>query len=261
MKGEEVTIAEMVRNGTMSAEMAGLLWAAVDAQVSFMTVAVPQNAGKSTTAEAVLALRPEGMPLFPVANDPEFLAQLREERRGGYLCVAEFNPYMRRNYIWDEPARRVFDALPAGYALQASLHAPSAVDGMREITHGIGVSDERAAAMKLVLYLEMLGDWREPGVRRRLVDLYEVERVRDGEPIGKSLFRWVPGSDSFQQQAEPKTFDCDPANLERRAAIIGDLARAGRTSSHDVAEAVAGYRTSTGYRTSSRWLPDPQVGG
>ena len=139
MKGQDIPIAEMVRNGTMSADMAGLLWAAVDEGVSFMTVAIPQNAGKSTTAEAVLALRPPNTPVIPVANEPELLEQLRQERRGGYLSVSEFNPRMRRSYIWDEPARRVFETLSAGYSLQASLHAGSAEEGMREITHGIGV--------------------------------------------------------------------------------------------------------------------------
>ena len=243
MKGEEITIAEMVRNGTMSADMAGLLWAAVDEQVSFMTVAVPQNAGKSTTAEAVLSLRRPDVAVTVVGDDPELIEQLKRERRGGYLSVSEFNPRMRRGYIWEEPARRVFDTLPAGYALQASLHAPSAVDGMREITQGIGVSDERAAALQLVLYIEMLGDSHEPGVRRRLADLYEVQGVERGEPIGKTLFRWVPEGDRFEQVAEPAAFGHDRGDVQRRAAIIGDLAQAGRTSSGDVAQAVQKFRS------------------
>ncbi len=52
-----ITIAELVRNGTMSAQIAGTLWAAVDEQRSFLTVAIPRFAGKSTLSNAVLALR------------------------------------------------------------------------------------------------------------------------------------------------------------------------------------------------------------
>ena len=43
----QITIAELVRNGTMSAEMAATLWSAVDEQRSFLTVAIPRFAGKS----------------------------------------------------------------------------------------------------------------------------------------------------------------------------------------------------------------------
>ena len=52
----KLSIAALVQNGTMDAEIAGTLWAAVDEQASFLTVAVPQNAGKTTVASAVLAL-------------------------------------------------------------------------------------------------------------------------------------------------------------------------------------------------------------
>src|SRR5207249_5657455 len=88
---DDLTIAELVRNGSMSAAMAGTLWAAVDEGVSFITVAVPQNAGKSTTANAVLQLRPPGVLLHPVADEPERLEQLKRERLGGYLVVGEFS--------------------------------------------------------------------------------------------------------------------------------------------------------------------------
>jgi type IV secretory pathway ATPase VirB11/archaellum biosynthesis ATPase len=245
MKGEEITIAEIVRNGTMSAEMAGLLWAAADEGVSFMTVAVPQNAGKSTTADAVLALRPAEVDVIPVADDPELIERLQRERRGGYLSVSEFNPRMRRSYIWDEPARRVFETLTAGYSLQASLHAGSAEDGVREITHGIGVSDERAATLRLILYIEMFGDWRDPDVRRRLVDLYEVRDIKGGEPVGQSLYRWIEDGDRFEQISEPTAFGRDVEDRKRRASIIGELAAAGRTASADVAAAVKEFRSGT----------------
>lgn len=246
MEGDQLTIAELVRNGTMSADMAGLLWAAVDEAVSFMTVAVPQNAGKSTLANAVLALRAPDVPLHPVGNEPELLERLKRERLGGYLVVGEFNPRMVRNYIWGEPVRRVFDALTAGYSLQTSLHAPGAVEGMREITRGSEVSDERAAAMKLVLYIEMFGESWAPDVKRRLLDVYEVRGVEGGEPIGQSLFRWHKQEDRFEKVAEPQQFGRDRADVARRSVIIGELAASGRTSATDVAQAVASFGSAAG---------------
>src|SRR5712691_3855290 len=84
-ESEGLSIAELVRNGTMSAEVAAVLWAAVEAQLSFLTVAVPQNAGKSTTSNAVLALRPPDVPLHQISGDPAQLAQLKRDKLGGYL--------------------------------------------------------------------------------------------------------------------------------------------------------------------------------
>ena len=240
---DDLTMAELVRNGTMSAAMAATLWAAVDEGVSFITVAVPQNAGKSTTANAVLQLRPPGVLLHPVADEPERLERLKQERVGGYLVVGEFSPRgARRGYIWGAPVQRVFDTLTAGYSLQSSLHAPSAIDGMHEITHGNGVSDERAAQLGLVLYIEMFGSWQDPGVRRRLVDLYELHSVERGEPIGQSLFRWRRSDDSFEQLSEPRRFGRDASDLRERATIIAGLAESGGTSTPDLEDAMAGYR-------------------
>src|SRR6266702_4854030 len=90
-KAGNLSIAELVRNGTMSAEIAAVLWAAVDAQLSFLTVAVPRNAGKSTTSNAVLALRRPEVPTHHITGDPAQLDFLRQERLGGYLVVAEFS--------------------------------------------------------------------------------------------------------------------------------------------------------------------------
>ena len=242
---DEITIAELVRNGTLDAAMAGVLWAAVDEGVSFVTVAVPRNAGKSTMSNAVLALRPPGVPIHPVADEPERLERLKRERLGGYLVVAEFAPHgASRGYIWGPAVRRVFETLDAGYSLQASLHAPSAVDGMRAIRYENGVPDDLAARIGLVLYIEMFSQWQDPGVRRRLVDIYEVHAVQNGELIGQSLFRWRQHDDSFEPLATPQRFGRDADDLARRASLLGELASAGRTKSADIGDAVTGYRAA-----------------
>ncbi len=87
-----VSLLELIRNGTMSAEVGALLWAAVDEQVSFITVALPRLAGKSTVAEAMLALRPAEVGIHRVVGDAEEMANLKEKHLGGYLVVAEVTP-------------------------------------------------------------------------------------------------------------------------------------------------------------------------
>jgi hypothetical protein len=238
-----ISIAELVKNGTLSAGMAAVLWAAVDEQQSFLTVAIPRFAGKTTTSNAVLALRPPDVPVTPVAGERDLMQRLAQERRGGYLTVAEFAQAPMPGYIWGEPVRRVFEAVHAGgYALQTALHAPGVDAAVHEVTHGNGVSDEHASTFKLVMYIERFG-YGLDDFWRRVTDLYEVERVENGRPVGQSLFRWRETEDRFEQLAEPRQWAHDRDDLAQRASIVSHLAASGQTSEAEVAAAVAEYRS------------------
>ena len=239
-----ITIADLVGNGTLNAEMAAVLWAAVDEQQSFLTAAIPRLAGKTTTSNAVLALRPPEIPVTPVVGEPEVMQALAEERRGGYLTVAEFAQAPMPDYIWGEPVRRVFETVyEGGYALHAALHAPSVDAAVREVTHGNGVSDAHASVLKLVMYIERFGS-SEDDYWRRVTDLYEIERVEKGEPVGRSLFQWHEAADRFEQLAEPRQWGQDRADLARRVSVVAHLAQSGQTGPAEVTAAVAAYRAS-----------------
>jgi hypothetical protein len=234
-------MAELVRNGTLSAEMAAVLWAAVDERVSFLTAAVPRKAGKSTTSKAALALgRPE-LPIHQVRGEPEVIEQLERERLGGYLLVEEISQGRPGIYIWGEPVRRVFASLSAGYALQTALHAPSVAEAVRIVAVDNEVGDALTAAFKLVLYIERLGE-DEASWQRRVADLYELHGVENGQPIGHSLFRWHADGDRFEKLSDPHQFGRDRAELARRADLIALLAAEGRTAPAEVDDAVAAYR-------------------
>ena len=237
----EITIAELVRNGTMSAEIAATLWAAVDEQRSFLTVAIPRFAGKSTLSNAVLAVRPPEVGLHPVAGEPELMERLEQERLGGYLVVGEFSQAPVPGYIWGAPVRRVFEALSAGYSLQAALHAPSVEEAIRIVTEVNGVSDEQASAVDLVLYIERFGE-DEDSFWRRLAEVYELDRVVGGKPQGRTLYRWVEDGDHFEAVEAPRGFATDRSGIEARTAIIAELAASGRTTESELAAAIQTYR-------------------
>ena len=240
----EITVAELVRNGTMSAEIAGTLWAAVDERLSFLTVAIPRFAGKSTLSYAVLALRPPDVPMQFVDGAPEQMERLKRERSGGYLVVGEFSQAPVPGYIWEEPVRRVFDTVvEGGYSLQAALHAPGVEEAIEVVTAANGVSDEHASAFDLVLYIERFGE-DEATFWRRLKHVYELDRVVDGKPEGRLLYRWVEDGDRFEAVEPPRGFATDRSGIESRAAVMAELAASGRTSEADVAAAVAAYRGS-----------------
>jgi hypothetical protein len=238
----EVTIAEMVRNGTMSAEMAAVIWAAVDEKVSFLTAAIPRFAGKTTTSNAALALRRPDVPLTWIDGTREQTDELVKARKGGYLAVAEFEQAPMPGYIWGEPVRRVFQtAIEAGYSLQAVLHASSVEEAISEVVRGNGVTDQHCGLFKLVLYIERLGSYGN--YSRRLHTLYEMDRVEDGKPVGRSLFRWQPNDDTFEKLAEPTHWGQGAADIASRAEVFSKLAEAGKTAPADVAVALAEFRT------------------
>lgn len=237
----EITIAGLVQNGTMNADMAALLWSAVDDQLSFLTVALPRLAGKSTTSDAILALRPPGMALHNVAGETRVMERLQQEKLGGYLVVNEFSQAPMYGYIWGEPVRRVFETLPYGYSLQTSLHARGVDEAIQVVTRGNGVSDEQASAFRLVLYIERFGTDMS-NFWRRLVEIYEVHKVEDGRAIGQPLFRWRQADDSFEKVSDPHQFGQNADDLKQRSAIISGLVETGLTSQSDVNEAVRRYR-------------------
>jgi hypothetical protein len=237
----EITLVELVRNGTMSEEVAALLWTAVDEGVSFLVVAVPRLAGKSTTSDAIMAMRPPDVLLHHVVGDEEEMSVLARERLGGYLVVAEFSDAPVPGYIWGEPVRRVFDTLDAGYSLQACLHAPSPEDAVLEVTNGNGVSDDNASRIGLIVYIERFGT--DPGnFWRRIARVYELERVQGGQAEGHDLFQWVAQTDRFEAVDPPQGFARDREDLLSRGELLSDMARMGKTSPAEVQAAIARYR-------------------
>lgn len=235
-----LSIAGLVANGTMDAAIAGTLWAAAAEQLSFLTVAMPRGAGKTTVASAVLALRPPGVDLHPVLADPAELEQLRRDRRGGYLVVGEFSPWSMPSYIWGDRVHDVFRTLDHGYSLQTSLHATGVTPAIQVVTREIGVPDTAAAHFKLVVYIEVS---RAPSgePRRRIAEVFELDAVEGASPVGRTLHRWQPETDTFTTEAEPQNFAPDRDILHQRREAIAALTTTNRTSIDDVAALVATF--------------------
>ena len=193
------TILDIIRNGTLSAEMAATLWAAVDQRWSFVVTAIPRFAGKSTVMNAMLSLLPSQVPVHHLSGDEEEMGRLKEEAPTGrgYLVVGEFSQAPVPTYIWGPPVRRVFDTLTAGYSLATALHAPTLQETFDVICQGNGVTDEQASSIRLVLYIRRFGDDLDT-FWRRIAQIHEVERVEGGRPVGRLLYRWIEEQDRFE---------------------------------------------------------------
>ncbi|MEK7160121.1 MAG: hypothetical protein AAB702_01410 [Patescibacteria group bacterium] len=240
-----ITIAELVRNKTMSAEMAGLLWAAVDEKVSFLTAAVYRNAGKSTVAKAVLSLRPKNVSLHYASGNWQVTEKLLSvEKHGGYLVVDEFSDYDYPGYLWGDEIKHVFKMLKIGYSLQASLHAENAEDAILELTQKNQISDEDASQIQLVIFIEMFGTTLADA-KRRVTEIYEVHRVEKGSPVGHLIFKWNKESDSFEMVDENHLFGRNKDEVKKRSEILGYLANSGKTSQEDIEKALLDFNNQT----------------
>ena len=201
----QLTLADLVANGTMSAEIANTLRATAQGRQSFLVAAIPRLAGKSTVMEAILAQRPGGAPLKIFGDDGVDIDALAAAGAGGYLVIPEISEYpVTAGYIWGAPVRRVFARLGDDVALAAALHAPGANEAMEIVCRGNGVPDDQAARIAIVVYIRSLGtDWRQP-TGRRIATVHEVVSVRDGRAVTRLLHRWDERTDRFETMAQPR---------------------------------------------------------
>lgn len=218
----ELGLVDLVRNRTMSAEVAATLAGAVEERRSFLVFAVPRLAGKSTVMGAMLANVPDGTPIQTVSGDIAETARLRSGVGRGYLVIPEISPAPVRTYIWGAPVRRVFSLLGRGYALAAALHAPSVEEAFAIVCSENGVPDEDAAHVELAVYVRSVGPWQAP-TRRVIEAVHEIRGVTRGKPRTRTLHLWDETADRSVTVNEPKI-----VLTERWARLASDFGRAAR---------------------------------
>lgn len=196
MDEKPIRLADQVANGTMSQEIADLLRETARAHKSFLVMAVPRLAGKTTTMRSMLA--EQSAAVLTLGYDGEDVDPLVERAKGGYLVVPEIaRGKWSAGYVWGEPVRRAFNGITQGTALATALHAPDPDEAFAIICNGCGVPDAHAARLSVVVYLRSLGEWEHP-TRRVVSTVHEIRGVKNGKPDAKLLFRWNEQADRFE---------------------------------------------------------------
>ena len=216
-----IGITDLVRNRTISPEIAATLAGVVEERRSFLVFAVPRLAGKSTMVQAMLARAGNDTPVRQVTGEPTEIARLRSGDGRGYLQIAEISTYpVTPGYIWDGAVRRVFGVLERGYALAAALHAPNAEEAFAQILQGCEVPDDQAARIQLAVYIRSLGAWQSP-TRRVVEAVHEIDGIKAGRPRLRALHLWDEAKDRFATVNEPKI-----VLAERWARLASDFGKA-----------------------------------
>lgn len=197
-----LSLDELVANKTMSAAMAATLKRAATKRRSFLVIALPRMAGKSTVGRAMLDVaRGAGAPVRELGEDGTDVAVLAEAARGGYLYVPEVSRYpVTEGYVWGAPVRTAFAEIARGTSLSTALHADSAEDALKILrSNRIAAAD--LARLELLVHIRSLGDdWQNP-TRRVIAGVYELS---GGGP--RLLHHWDHLRDRFEEDAKPTRF-------------------------------------------------------
>ena len=189
-----LSLQDLVANRTMSAEVAATLERTVRERRSFLVIALPRMAGKSTVGRAMLAVaRRAKYPVRELGEDGTDAAALAREARGGYLYVPEVSRYpVAPGYVWGAPVRAAFAATLDGTSLSTALHADSAEDALR-VLRANHVPPDHLARLELIVHLRSLGeDWMNP-TRRVVADVHA-----HGAQGLRLLHRWDERADRFE---------------------------------------------------------------
>jgi energy-coupling factor transporter ATP-binding protein EcfA2 len=235
---EPHSIVELVRDGTLDASLAALLWLLVEARVPLVVAAGPSGTGKSTLLHALLEVLPAGTHIQELTGYAEDFAWLPEAATLGWrshgfagvaasgrsavdgsphatavepastvLLVHEFSDHLPL-YTWGEVARIVVRALSLGYGLGATIHA----DGLEEVLEElgspeVGLTDDELSRLGVVLVLRAFRDRATGAVYRRVAAAHYVRPVvRDAaghvQRLGPAvLATWDQATDGFEDFA------------------------------------------------------------
>jgi hypothetical protein len=237
----DLTLLDLVANGTTDASTAATLAAIGHEQHTFLVAAVPRWAGKSTTSEAILDCRPAGSPRHDLSGDLSQIEQLARDEVGGYVVIAEFSPRGMGSYLWGEPAQAALRLTEAGYSVASSIHADSMDSAMTLVANEIGAGDALTAQFRYVVYIERLGEGTPGGENnfwRRVASVHEVEEVTAGSAKARLLHRWLPENDTFERVEDPSALTASHVTIDAWATAIADAVAQGRTSSDVVSDII-----------------------
>jgi hypothetical protein len=198
----ELTLDDLSANGTMSRGMAATLASIAKARRSYLVIALPRMAGKSTVGRAILAVaRADGATTRELGEDGTDVNALAREARGGYLYVPEVSRFpVTAGYVWGAPVRAAFAAIKDGTGLSTALHADSPSDAL-DILAQNRVAPDDLARLDAIVHIRSLGeDWQNP-TRRVIAGVFEL---RGGRPV--PLHIWDETRDRFEEVAKAERF-------------------------------------------------------
>jgi hypothetical protein len=223
------SIVELIRAGTLDAELAATLWLLIEGGVPVVVAAEARGVGKSTLLGALLDFLPPGIHTIELAGATETFDWLPHAPELGWrrpsttpiatvptpsarpsggppirpdttvLLIPELSDHLP-SYTWGAEARIAIRAASIGYGLAATIHADS-LDGVFDALRRppVALHDDELSRLGLVVILRRIGD----GLRRVVAAHYVRPVARDEhghvQRLGPAvLATWDPDTDRFE---------------------------------------------------------------
>jgi hypothetical protein len=189
------SIVELIDDGILDAELAGLAWILLEARLPIVVGARARGVGKTTLLEALLDFLPASVRRIDIAGAAEDFTWLPEAAALGwppagptaassppvtpataFLVAAELSQHLPL-YTWGAAARTVVRAASIGYGFGATIHADRLEDIHEDLrAMPVGLTDDELSYLGLVLIARA---WREPDGRvvRRVVAAHYARPV------------------------------------------------------------------------------------
>lgn len=226
------SIVELIRAGTLDAELAATLWILIEARVPIVVAAQAQAVGKSTLLLALLDFLPPGTRTVELAGAMETFDWLPHAKELGWrrpdgtsarlaagtgfgrpsdrpiqphdtvLFIPELSDHLP-SYTWGAEARIAIRAASIGYGLAATIHADTLEDVFDALRRPpVSLDDDELSRLGLVVILRRVGD----GLRRVVAAHFVRPVARDEhghvQRLGPAvLATWAPDTDHFEHFA------------------------------------------------------------
>ena len=215
---ETRSIVELIKAGTLDAELAAQLWLLVEARVPIVVAALAQGVGKSTLLHALLDFLPPDVRVMELAGETETFAWLPQATELGWpgvarptpgtdpvradttvLLAAELSDHLPV-YTWGAAARVAVRATSIGYGLATTIHADS-LDDVFDLLRDrpVGLTDDELSHLGTVLILRVVDDGRRRVVAAHY--LRPIARDQHGhvQRLGPAvLATWDATTDEFE---------------------------------------------------------------
>ncbi len=225
------TPVDLMRSGTMSAEMLAYFWLLVENKMNFMVIGETAS-GKTTTLNALMMFIPPDAKVVSIEDTREIALfhenWIAEVTKVGFAGEGGITMYdllkaalrQRPDYIIvgevrGREAQTLFQAMSTGHAAYATLHAGNVSQLVYRLENEpLNVPRIMIQFLDAVIVQSL---WASEGVRKRRV--LEVDEIFGIDAVSKEmlvnpLFRWDPVSDSFSQESNSK-------KIEKIATLLG----------------------------------------
>ncbi|HDD59471.1 MAG: type II/IV secretion system ATPase subunit [Thermoplasmata archaeon] len=233
--GEPLSVTQLIKWGTMNAEVAAYLWLALENGMSVF-VCGETASGKTTTLNAILPFIRYNSKIYSVEDTAEVLPPHRiwqrlltretgpEESRVDYFTLLKAALRSRPNYIIAGEIRGregavAFQAMQTGHPVISTFHAADVVKMIQRFTGDpINVPIRFMDNLNIAVFQQAV--YRRGKVLRRVVSISEILGYSKelGGVLTKQVFVWEPTTDKHRFRGRNNSYI-----LENKIALMQGL--------------------------------------